>query len=123
MTMAKILLVDDEKDFTELAGTLLDFHSLSVDTINDPLEVEKAVASKSYDLVVTDLMMPGINGFQLVENLRKNPDYATAPIIVLTAKPLNDEERKHLLQHDVHFMMKPFEPLGLIDQIRRLLPS
>lgn len=119
--MRKILLIDDEKDFTELTGTLLDFHELAVDTVNDPLEAVKACEKTRYDLVVTDLMMPNMSGFQLIEALRGIENYRLTPIIVLTAKPLSDEERKFLLQHDAHFQMKPFEPLGLVEQIRQLL--
>lgn len=117
----KILLVDDENDFTELTGTLLDFHGLAVDTINDSLDVEKTITKTQYDLIVTDLMMPHLNGFQLIEKIRTFPAYQKSPIIVLTAKPLNDEERKFLLQNHAHFLMKPFEPLGLVEQIRQLL--
>lgn len=118
--MIKVLLIDDEKDFTELTGTLLDFHEFDVDTINEPLEVEKAIQDKQYDLIVTDLMMPHLDGFELIEKIRSLPAYQKTPLIVLTAKPVSDEERKSLLQNDVHFLMKPFEPLSLVDQIRQM---
>jgi CheY-like chemotaxis protein len=121
MAMRKILLIDDERDFTELTGTLLDFHELSVDTVNDPLEAIKAAEKTHYDLIVTDIMMPNMNGFELIENLRRLDNYRKTPIIVLTAKQLSDEERKILLRNDVHFQMKPFEPLGLVEQIRQLV--
>lgn len=116
----KILIVDDEKDFTELAATLLEFHAIEVDAFNDPLLVEEALHKNAYKLIVTDIMMPGLDGFGLIERIRAIESYKSVPIIVLTAKPLNDQERKHLLQHDVHFMMKPFEPLTLVELIRRL---
>lgn len=116
----RILIVDDEPDFTELAATLLDFHDMKVDAFNDPSKVEAALLASTYDLIVTDIMMPGLNGFELIDKIREIPAYKKIPIIVLTAKPLNDDERKHLLRHDVHFMMKPFEPLALVEQIRQL---
>lgn len=119
----KILIVDDEKDFTELAATLLEFHAVEVDAFNDPLLVEEALHKNAYKLIVTDIMMPGLDGFGLIEKIRAIESYKSTPIIVLTAKPLNDQERKHLLQHDVHFMMKPFEPLTLVELIRRLAGS
>lgn len=116
----RILIVDDEPDFTELAATLLAFHDLDVDAFNDSFKVEEALLKTPYALIVTDIMMPGLNGFELVDKIRALPEYKKTPVIVLTAKPLNDEERKHLLRHDVHFMMKPFEPLTLVEQIRQL---
>lgn len=120
--MAKnILLVDDEVDFTELTGTLLRFHDFEVDSYNDPIDVEKVMEGKHYDLIVTDLMMPKIDGFALVQNIRGKVNYKKTPIIVLSAKTLNDVERKILLQNDVHFLTKPFEPQALVDEIRQLV--
>lgn len=118
----RILMIDDEPDFTELTGTLLRFHDFEVDTFNDPVDIEKVVTDKKYDLIVSDLMMPAMDGFAVVRMLRGRDDYKKVPIIVLSAKTLSDEERKMLLQKDVHFMTKPFEPQGLVDQIQRLLP-
>jgi DNA-binding response OmpR family regulator len=117
----KILFVDDENEFTELASTLLDFHGIDVDPLNDPLEAEAKLLANSYDLLVSDLMMPQMNGFQLIEKVRSHAQFAKLPVIVLTAKPLSDEERKVLLHQDAHCMMKPFEPLELVEQIRQLV--
>ncbi len=117
----KILLIDDEVDFTEVVGTLLRFHDFDVDTINEPLLAPEAINKNNYDLIVSDLMMPDINGFELVEKIRTMPRYKDTPIITLSAKLLNDEERKQLLHHGVHCLSKPFEPSGLVDQICQLL--
>lgn len=117
----KILFIDDEKDFTEIVSTLLDFHHFSVDTINDPLAVASRLLEIHYDLVVTDLMMPGLSGFELIKQIRLNEKYHKVPIIVVTAKTLSDEERKFLLQNDVSFIGKPFEPQGLVEKITQIL--
>lgn len=121
--MPKVLLIDDEKDFTELTGTLLDFHEIEVDMINDPRLVEERLKDRHYDLIVTDLMMPNLNGFQLIDKIRKSEAYKNTPVLVLTAKPLTDEERKFLFQHNASFMTKPFEPLGLVEQIQDLVKA
>lgn len=115
-----VLLIDDERDFTELAGTLLDFHDITVEAVNDPVVVEERVKTNKFDLIVTDIMMPKLNGFQVIETVRAQAHNAAVPIIVLTAKPLTDEERKFLLRNDAHFLMKPFEPLALVEMIRGL---
>jgi len=117
----KILLVDDEKDFTELTGTLLSFHDLDVDTFNDPQNMEEVITKQHYDLIVTDLMMPHMNGFQFIDLLRQKTRYKKTPIIVLSAKTLTDAERKALMNHEVRFLTKPFEPQGLVDEIQQLL--
>ena len=117
----QILLVDDEKDFTDLICTLLGFHNFGVESVNDPVDMEALITQKKFDLVVTDLMMPNLSGFDVVDQIRAKAEYKETPIIVLSAKVLNDEERKFLLQRKVHFVMKPFEPQGLVEQIRQLL--
>lgn len=117
----KILLIDDEPDFTELVATLLGFHNLEVKVYNDSVQIEKILQEKTYDLIVTDLMMPHVDGFEIVRKLRGNESYKEVPIIVLSAKSLSDEERKFLLQNNVHFLTKPFEPQGLVDKITQLL--
>jgi len=116
-----VLLIDDESDFTELAGTLLGFHGFDVETLNDSLQVEKRISDKKFDIIVTDLMMPDLDGFHLIQKVRAMSAYATVPFIALSAKTLSDKERKILLQNKVHFMMKPFEPQGLVEQIHQLL--
>ena len=119
--MKKILLIDDEKDFTELTGTFLSYYSLQVDTINDPVQVDERIQMIQYDAVVTDLMMPSIDGFELIRRLRSFQNYLETPIIALTAKVLSDNERKFLLQNGVRLMTKPFEPQALVKQITELL--
>jgi len=119
--LKKILLIDDEKDFSDLTSTMLEFNNLSVNTINDPINVMNDIENTHYDLIVSDLMMPNLDGFELVEKVRANANYQKTPIIILTAKTLNDDERKFLFQHQVHLLIKPFEPQGLVEQIKNLL--
>ena len=117
----KILLIDDEKDFTELTGTLLGFHDLDVMTVNDPVAVEALLEAHDYALVVTDLMMPHLDGFDVIRKVRAKQKYADTPIMVLSAKALTDAERKFLLQQKVHVLTKPFEPQGLVEKITQLI--
>lgn len=117
----KILLVDDEKDFTELTSTMLKFHDFETETTDQPTAVADLITKTEYDLIVTDLMMPNLDGFQLIRHIRGQDNYKETPIIVLTAKTLSDEERKFLLQNNAHVMFKPFEPQGLVEQIQEIL--
>lgn len=121
MNKKRILIIDDEKDFTEIISTLLDFHDFQVKAENDPKQVMELLQAVHYDLIVSDLMMPGMDGFQLVETLRQDPQYRAVPVIVLSAKTLTDEERKRLLVSNVSFMTKPFEPNGLVEKITQML--
>lgn len=116
----KILLLDDEKDFNDLTQTMLGFHDFEVEAYDDPAQIINELDGKDYDLIVTDLMMPHFDGFQFIEQVRSKEKFFNTPIIVLSAKILSDEERKYLLSKGVHFLTKPFEPQGLVDQIKQL---
>lgn len=116
-----ILMLDDEESFTELTKTLLNFHDLEVDVMNNPEDIDRIISGKQYALVITDLMMPGIDGFEVVRTLRSKENYQNTPVIVLSAKTLSDEERKLLLQNNAHFLTKPFDPHGLVDKVKELL--
>ncbi len=118
--MKKVLLIDDERDFTELTGTLLGFHDYDVLTLNNPLDVEKALNEGNFDVIVSDLMMPHLDGFELVERIRTREKYKETPVIILSAKTLNDLERKKLMLGNVHFVAKPFEPQALVEKISGL---
>lgn len=115
-----VLLVDDEIDFTELMGTLLGFHGFTTTVLNDSTKVLPALAAGTFHVIITDLMMPDLDGFALIRALREDPKYRTAPVIALSAKMLTDSERKFLLQQQVHFVMKPFEPTALVEKIVQL---
>lgn len=113
---ANVLFIDDEKDITELARVLLDFNDFAAVTANDGKEALKILEEQKFDAIATDIMMPEISGFDLIEQVRTSgKDYANVPIIVLTAKILTPEERKLLMHHNVMFLSKPFEPSQLVD--------
>lgn len=121
MVGKKVLIIDDEFDFTELIETLLKFHDLDARACNDPSEAIKRLEQEHFDLVVSDLMMPDLDGFVLIEKMRGVTGYRDAPIIVLSAKMLTDQERKFLLKNKVHFLTKPFDPQVLVDQVLQAL--
>ena len=121
--MKKIFLIDDESDFTELSKSVLSFSGFEVETSNDPEASLKKLLEGSYDAVLVDLMMPGMDGFSLVRSLRQDVRYAHTPIFVMSAKKLKDEERKTLLLHKVQFVPKPFEPNRLVDLVKQAVPS
>ena len=103
----KLLVVDDERDMTELTGAYLRLHGIEVDSCNDPEEVVARLKAGSYDALVVDLMMYPMDGFSLLHEVRGLPEFSQTPIVVLSAKRLTEEERKDLLTMKVHFLPKP----------------
>ena len=82
----KILAVDDEKHIVRLVQANLERAGYQVVTANDGKEALQKVAEENPDLVVLDVMMPYMDGFEVLQNLRRNPSTRDIPVVMLTAK-------------------------------------
>ncbi len=117
----KILVVDDEADLLDLISYNLTKEGFEVSTASDGEEALSEIRKTRYDLIVLDLMLPGIQGMELCRILRSDPKTDTIPIIMLTAK---GEEVDRVLGLEVgadDYITKPFSPRELIARIRAVL--
>ena len=94
--MPKILVVDDEPDAVELIDFNLKAAGYDVVTAADGNEALKKARSSLPDLIVLDLIMPEVNGFDVVAALNEHSDTARIPVLVVTAKRITDEDRARL---------------------------
>ncbi|MBU0504812.1 MAG: response regulator [bacterium] len=117
----KIVLIDDEEDFLELMTTMLEFHNYDVTAYSQADQFVAKLDEETYDLVVTDLLMPVMTGFEVLENIRAKESYKKIPAIVLTAKRLNGDEQKLIKKYGGQVLEKPFEPQALVSKIQSLL--
>ena len=120
-TPKHILVVDDEADIVELVSYNLKKEGFSVDSaLNGETALGKIRKSK-YDLVVLDLMLPGIQGIELCRILRNDPKTESLPIIMLTAK---GEEVDRILGLEMgadDYIAKPFSPRELVARVKAVL--
>src|SRR5450759_4389740 len=119
--MAKILIVDDEKDIADLLSYNLEKEGFSTVKAYDGETALKMVKMQKPDLIILDLMLPKINGLDVCRALRRNPETASLPIIMLTAK--GDEVDKIIgleLGAD-DYITKPFSIKELIARTRVIL--
>ena len=86
----KILAVDDEPDLTKLCSLALEYHGFKVDTFNDPQEALSNYQPGYYDLVILDIKMPKMDGFELYDEIKKKDH--KAKVCFLTASELYYEE-------------------------------
>lgn len=117
----KILVVDDEKDIVDLLAYNLEKEGYSVIRAYDGERALELVRSHLPDLVVLDLMLPGINGVDVCRRLRNDPRSANVPIIMLTAK---NEEIDRILGLEMgadDYITKPFSVRELIARVRAVL--
>jgi two-component system, OmpR family, response regulator len=118
----KVLLVDDEEDVREIARLSLGrVGGMDVcEASNGPEALQRAEEEKP-DFILMDMMMPGMDGPATLLALRANPSTASIPIVFLTAKALPSEvERLHQLGA-AGVITKPFDPMTLAREVRRVL--
>jgi len=117
----RILAVDDEQDIIELLSYNLSREGFEVTTAMDGEEALKKIRAKSFDLVILDLMMPGIQGLELCRILRNDPRTKELPIIMLTAKTEEVDRILGLEMGADDYISKPFSPRELIARIKAIL--
>jgi DNA-binding response OmpR family regulator len=120
----KILAVDDEADLTMLCRLALEYYGFQVDTFNDPQEALSNYKPSYYDLVILDIKMPKMDGFQLYDEIKKKDE--KAKICFLTASELYYEEFRKREYNAIDknlFLRKPIENEELINQVNRIISS
>ena len=116
----RILVVDDEPNMLRLLKTILmDKTGYEVTTTNNPLEVSKLLQESRYDLVVTDLKMPLVDGIDLI-GIVKNIESAM-PIIVITAYGTIETAEEAIQKGAYDFITKPFRKETILITIKRAL--
>ena len=114
----KVMIVDDDKAFLEELAEMIKMSGYTVVTSGKSEEVVKAVKKEKPDVILMDLKMDGLDGFQLVMQIKQHKDICEIPIIMMTGH-YNDEtdvwlENSFGVQR---FMKKPFNPLDVISRI------
>lgn len=115
--MTKILLVDDEVDILEFLKYNLEQEKFEVFVSSNGKDALKKI-SHNPDLIVLDIMMPEIDGFELYKQIKQNKDYQDIPIIFLTAKSGETDEIKGLDLGANDYIQKPISPKKLIARIK-----
>ena len=115
-----ILVVDDSKDMRSFLTNILsrDYH---VETAADGEEAEHMIRTKAIDLVVTDLMMPKVDGLELTQFIKHNKDFDFIPVILLTAKTAIESRLQALEYGADDYVTKPFEPEYLRARVHNIL--
>jgi two-component system phosphate regulon response regulator PhoB len=120
-TLQKILVVDDEEDILELVKFNLLKEGFSVITALTGEEAIKAVLREHPDLIILDLMLPGLNGYEVCRLLKNNPDTAAIPIVMLTAKDAEGDELRGWEMGADDYITKPFSNKILLARVKNIL--
>tara|TARA_Y100001960_G_C14702953_1_gene842740 strand:+ start:235 stop:912 length:678 start_codon:yes stop_codon:yes gene_type:complete len=117
-----ILIADDEKDILDLLSYNLEKHNFNVIKASDGSEALLKVNS-NVDLIILDIMMPKLNGYELCDIIKKEPTTSHIPIIFLTAKSTDDDEYLGLIKGATDYIKKPISIKSLLVRIKNILSS
>jgi diguanylate cyclase (GGDEF)-like protein len=116
-----ILVVDDDPDIARFVEVNLRSAGYDVSVAGDGEEALERAADLRPDLVLLDVMMPRLDGFEVAQRLRKNPQTANTSIIMLTAKALSSDKVTGLQSGADDYIIKPFDPIELLARVKGTL--
>jgi phosphate regulon transcriptional regulator PhoB len=120
-TPKHILVVDDEADLVELVSYNLRKEGFIVESASDGESALKIIKNGKYDLLILDLMLPGIQGIELCRIVRNDPKNSGLPIIMLTAKGEEIDRIVGLEMGADDYITKPFSPRELVARVKAVL--
>jgi two-component system, OmpR family, alkaline phosphatase synthesis response regulator PhoP len=122
----KILLVDDDADFVEATRIILENKSYDVAVAYDGKEGLRKVETEQPNLIILDVMMPEIDGYEVCAKLKSDPHYGHIPILLLTAVGEAMSTTKYTKEMGMKieaddYVPKPVEPMDLVERVEKLI--
>jgi len=118
--MTKILIVEDDKDIASLESDYLKMLNFDSEIIDDGNQVLKTLETNTYDLIILDIMLPNMNGFDICREIRNKVDI---PILMVSAKNELIDKLKALELGANDFISKPFDPAELVARVKSQLEN
>jgi len=119
--MARILSVDDSLTIRNLVKSMLESEGFEVVSANDGVDAMEIARKQTFDLVLSDINMPNMNGISLVSKLRRLDAYADIPIIMLTTEDSDFKKNKAKNFGASGWLQKPFTQERLVGAVQKLL--
>jgi two-component system chemotaxis response regulator CheY len=120
LPMKRILTIDDSKTMRDMLMLTLSNNGFEVLQAVDGLDGLDVLGREMVDVVITDINMPKLDGYGVIQHMRERPEYDDLPILVLTTE--SDQEKKERARKlgATGFIIKPFNPTGLVDVLRKV---
>ncbi len=119
--MAKILIAEDERDIRDLVSFTLRFAGYEVVTVVNGEEALEEARAQMPDLILMDVRMPRMTGYEACEKLKADPQLGKIPVVFLSAKGQESEIRTGMEAGAVDYLLKPFAPAELTERVGELL--
>lgn len=119
----RILVIDDEPEITDIIATFLKEAGYEVETENSGMSALEKAKSFKPDLILLDIMMPFMDGYEVCEELKRIAQTKKTPIVFLTAKDAKSDEGRSFRSGGDMFIKKPFSCERLLDMVKMVLVS
>ena len=119
-TVFRVLVVDDDVDMAAFLAKIIANEGLTADTVHDGAAALAAVAAEAPDLVLLDVMLPGMSGFEVCRQLKSDPHTALIPVVLVTALEDHASRVRGIESGADDFLRKPVEPEELIARVKTL---
>lgn len=119
----KILVVEDSRPQALAAKLILSKHGYEVEVAEDGQAGLEKIAENEFDLIVTDINMPRMDGYQMCEQLKDDPATCDIPIVITTTRNSAEDIIRGLEVGAINFITKPFQPNDLSDRVKRVLEA
>jgi twitching motility two-component system response regulator PilH len=121
--MSKILVVEDSRTQRYMVTNILTASQFTVTAAKDGIEALKQIRQACPDVVVLDILMPHLNGYEVCRRLKSNPATKNIPVIMCSLKCTNADRYWAFKQGADAYVGKPFQPKELIETVKQLLNS
>jgi two-component system chemotaxis response regulator CheY len=118
----KILTVDDSASIRQMVSFTLKEAGYEVSEAFDGVDAVNKSLNNQFNLVITDLNMPNMDGITLIKKLRENPNYKFTPIIMLTTESQETKKQEGKAAGATGWIVKPFTPEQLVAVVKKVLP-
>lgn len=120
--MKKVILVaDDSPTIRKFVSISLKVKGFEIIQVSDGMEALEVLPSEQIDLIITDLNMPNVDGFELIKTIRSNEDYRELPIIILSSLSGNEEIERGIQYGANAYLLKPFDSKRVLYEVSKFL--
>ncbi|QQS35466.1 MAG: response regulator [Ignavibacteriales bacterium] len=120
--MKKVILVaDDSPTIRKFVSFALTVQGFEIIQVCDGMEALEKLPAEKIDLIITDLNMPNLDGFELIKSIRENPELKEIPIIILSSLSGSEEIEKGLSSGANSYIIKPFDPKRIVYEVSKYL--
>lgn len=116
-----ILIADDSPTIRKFVSFILALRGFEIIQVCDGMEALEKLPAEKIDLIITDINMPNINGFELIKSIRENPDMKEIPIIILSALSSYEEIEQGMLYGANLYLTKPLDPERIVFEVSKYL--